>query len=439
MSEMDKDFFKGLADFAKKEAEEKEAKKVASTSGNKQEYEQIKWTGLSHDKMKVVRLLGKIPNSALPPNYPRQNTNEFDSIEFMFAEIKDDNGKKMQLRYPVADPTANTKHIIQEIIDRFNEVKWEKDASGKATKTYPVRTAHPEAYEIVEKANFTSDDKQYKFTKGYKGQKVVVYNVIDRDDDWCKENKHTKLLSKEIKEYNGTEWPAIGVPSYGFIETLIDLGSTYGSYEDFDIGLIRTGAMSNPTEIQNISRLKEKDFLDSVLKYNPDVDKVVVGPLTDEEKAYTRYAVQKLFAPTSMIKIRDRMSVQIGKIDEALGTHYVERIAELAKAEEAILEAKKEETSDTAPHTETDTETLKSTGLTPEKTKYLQGWQFLTDEEKNLIEDVVVVDNKLSSIIYKPEAGECQLCGSDLEDGTRCTFQAPAKFKSCPACGAAFV
>lgn len=433
------------------------------------EGEDLKWTSPDRNKKKVwkvLRLIGNPPASIIPNDNPQPE----DPLEFQFAEIKDDKGKGMKLRLPVADGTSNSRHLIQRIVDRVMEKEYVVvPGQDKKKKVYvnenSANPAKKAAFEMVAKSGWTLGDSKYSFARDWSGQRVVVFNCIDRDMiDWHRQNKHTALLAKNIgvsvKE-DGTEieWPATGMPSFGFVSKLLDLVKTYNSkgkgngWEGFDIGLYRTGTTENPNIIYNVSAFKKKDFLDEI-EGKVDIDKICVDDdLSDEEKSWERYDIQKLFAPTSYTKIMNRMGYQIKQIDAAFGTFYYDELKDLAAKEAAEREAKKAEEIAAAPTVEVQSETLQESTLADETpvadvpvrrsvakeddassdvdTSLLLGWDYLSDEEKSkIIKTEKNPDGSLKTIVYADDVGALSQCD--------CGIVVPYAFANCAKCGAHF-
>ena len=436
-----------------KDLENEKKQKDARTSTFTSEFDNVKWVGLEHDKMKIVRLIG----NTLAPDFVGTEPEIGDAIEFIFAEVKDDNGKKMQLKLPIDDPSSNNRHIMHRIISEVMKVQW-----VNKEKVFPVKLKHPDIFNIIEKGNFVETDSNYKFARGWKGQRVAVFNCIDRSDmEWHRTNKKTKLLSKQVGVSVGEngdtiEWPFYGVPSYGFITELFSLVKIGGSWENYDIGIEKTGKMNKPYNIVNLTRFKQKDFLDDFMDKSDDANLISVeGDLTSEEKSWERVNIQKMFKVTPYTKIFKRLGNQIKKIDAALNTHFYDELDKLAREEEAErAEARKTEAENTvvenevyiessvltediypdAPRPEPISRTVNSNNE-PSWAKYLKGWDKLSEVHRNMITDVIVVDGEIKSISYSEAAGKTGEC--PVSDGG-CGFESPMTFPYCPVCGAKY-
>lgn len=424
--------------FAKRAQEDTDRRNNRSSysSNDNNDYEKIKWVGLKPNAWSIVRLVGN-PPEALTPGFKAQPT---DAAEIFVSDIKDDNGKRMQLRLPIPGDLADKDHVMWKIIRKVMETtyvdkkrvyKYEQDANAK------------DVFNIVAHGGWdpAKDYNQFKFSKGWQGQRVCIVNVIDRSDmAWHKENKMTKLLSRNVSE-SVTEsgetkyWPAIGVPSFGFVNNVGGIVSNYGDWNNYDIGIKRTGQMTNPYSIVNASAFKLgglKEIPDDMLAF------VSTEPLTDEEKSWKRVEIGKLYAPTSYTKLKNSLGRTIKAIDNVFGTKYYDDIAEgAAKEEEArkaaaveTANAKQEEAetdnsdldqvfgvSPTQPEptpvresapvrqsAETAASIATTEKLSPEKLGVLKGYQYLTDEQKNQIADVELdSDGKITNIKYNTD------------------------------------
>jgi hypothetical protein len=467
----------------KKEVEEK--KNHPTGSFTPREYDTVYWSGLETGKFKAYRFVGKPPKCE---EYG-QSRGPTDSKMIVYTDVKADDGKRMQLKLPLKTDVPEKDHIVHRLAAKVREVEWIKVAGKeKREKVFKHKDKFPELFELVEKAGFNAekDGFSYTYSKGLMGQKVVIFNVIDRSDGWCAENKHTKLLSKNVTidpETGEQKFPSIGVGTYGFCEVrdglspLEKLISKYGNFEKYDIGVLRTGEKSGAWELKNLSYLKDKDAMDDVENTDGtdfDWDQVVVGPLTNDELDYDRYDLDKYFGPTSYQKILKRMPQVFKLCDASLGTHFYDELVQLAadekekfdeiyhndeKAEEAEKSATKAEAKaikeameeEEAPVTEIKEpidekvvtalarrSAAKASTLSADKIALLKGWGDLTEKEKSQIKDVVVKDGKVKEIVYTDDATSTLACDNVLDDGTECGILVPGDFAHCPVCDAEY-
>lgn len=446
-----------FAAFAKRAEEEAAQQNRGGSTYQPRDYDKIEWVGLE-DKAKIIRIVGGAPSSMKPGAH----VNPTDAHEIFVSSILDDNGKRMKLKLPLhADDVAH-EHIMWRIINKVNEVKWEKGPDGKSTKI-SVNEKYP-WFEKVNKGGFAPTDKSYQFSKGWKGQQVIIMNVIDREDKWCEENKHTKLLSKKISGDNG-EFAEVGVPSFGFCSALSSIVNSYGSWERYDVQVRRTGQKTNPVEVKQATLYKKNGLVQEL-----DKDKLqyvsLNETLTPEELEYERYDISKFFAPTTYQKILSKLGKTIRDIDIDLRTNFYKELESLAEKEKKEFEeiygsnASEQEaapaptatvaqpvSTPTPTVTETapvrtavrESTTSRTTALTSDKIALLKGWDLLTDEEKAVIVDVVKnPDGTLNDIVYNTDH-PVLACPSVFPDGSHgCGINAPDFFKTCPSCGKSF-
>ena len=320
---------------------EAEANRTSSSGNNNQiTYADQKWVGLEQGKYHIMRIVGNPPES-MTPGFKAADT---DAHEIYYSEIKADDGKKFQLRLPVRGDLPEKDHLMWRIIDKVLTVTW-----VNKVKTYKYQDKFPDIFNKVKFGGWDSSNpaeaKNHQYSKGWTGQKIVLMNVIDREDNWCAENKHTKLLARQIttKQYpDGTiaEFVAKGIPSYGFLNKLGGLVANYKTWENYDIGVKRTGIKTEPYQIINATA-----FVNGKIPEIPQdkIPLVNLGPLTDEEKAYERYNIAKLFGPVTYAKIDTKLGASIKLIDACLGTNFYNELQTLKAEEAAKWEAEKAE------------------------------------------------------------------------------------------------
>jgi hypothetical protein len=446
LTELDDSFFAAYAN--KIAAESKKGPGFTPRS-----YDTIGYAGCETGFYKIFRLIGAPPGSEAI-GYTRK---EYDPIEIMMCEVKDDKGKKFIIRLPQREDSPVHNHILHRLYDKVTEVAWIKNGT-KNTKVYVNETKYPELWQTITKTGFSASDPGYKMATGLKSTNFVIFNVIDRQDSWCKDNKHTKILCRQVNiDDKGNVWPQVGIKSFGFLTRLTDLLNKYKNYELYDIAIKRTGQKDPPLELRNASEFKKKDMLTELLNDDgtiPDENIIVVGPLTSEEKAYERYDLDKLYQPTSYTKILNRIPSVFKLCDADLGSKFYEELVSLSEKEKEEWKIKYgtddeeniEETQSKAENKEIkeNLQPTKSvarrtavgtpeTGLSDEKIALLKGWSKLTEAQRALIKDVEVKDGKVSEITWV----ECDETSNLL--ACDCDVCCPETWTACPACGADFV
>jgi len=418
-------------------------------AGSSSSYEDIHWIGLEKNRMKLIRAVGGPPNSGL---------DEFTCRTVRIAQIIADD--KHTIRIILPDPAKNPDYILWKIIKRVNQPSW-----VNKKKVFLVEEQHPDIFNIVNHNGLDRLDKRYIYDKGWSGREMIIMNVIDREQmDWHRANKHTMLLSYDVNEVNGQIYAKEGVPSYGFLQPLNTLFKYYFNWEKYDIGIIKTGLKEAPYRIINASKYFEEvpAELQSLISKNP---------LTDEERSWERYNLDKIYRVTSYTKIHNRLYGTISKIDSALGTRFAAELTEgvlkereeFQKQQEAqgktsmVVEKPISTPTATSPATSTSNHQVASTPSNvttsspgasvatgslarraPATTgpafdiSLLKGWSALTQEEKDAIKDVIIEGGKIKDILYKDANANLLMCSS-------CFVKSPDTFVTCPSCGISFV
>jgi hypothetical protein len=146
----------------------------------------------------------------------------------------------------------------------------------------------------------------------WKPREEYAFNAIQRNPDrdevgnlsfWCKENKHTKLLKMGIMAY----------------KSLQDVRLNDGELSEYDINYLKKGVGFGTKH--------------NILKAGANVPNVVIGPLTEEEKNYTRYTLQEEFKLSSASYILKFLRNQIFRIDTLMGTSWISQLEKQASIE----------------------------------------------------------------------------------------------------------
>lgn len=463
---LDDEFFKNYS----KGIKEEESKK--KFSGNfSSDYETMKWCGTTTGENQIVRLIG------VPPGAKGVNRRAFDPIILGVCDVKDDEGKRMQVKLPPRAEEPMDDHIVYRLYDRVNEVTWIKGNDGKNKKVFVNEAKHPELFEAVNKTGFNpaKDGKSYTYANGLKAQQCVVFNCVDRMDDWCKDNKHTKLLSKQVDvvtkdDGSVAEYAKTGVPIFGFVNKVADLVGKYGNYEKYDVAIKRTGQMTSPYEVRNASKMKQVDNLEELQNDNGEdvqVDRIVVGLMTEEELHYERYDLTKIFQPTGYRKLLKRLGKVFKLCDATLGTTFEDELKKKADVEQKEWDAKAAEQEETQTSTE-QTEVKKAVEevkaeesfveeetagepetpaeqpmkrrvgpaiqLDTDKIALLKGWPKLSEREKAGIKDVIVKDGKVVKLEFTSDIDT-----KEMLECPDCNVTAPSSYETtCPVCACRF-
>jgi hypothetical protein len=445
-------FFQEYAEGIKEE----QSKKGGSGGGYTREFEDVAYAACEPGKNKIFRMVGIPPKAK---NVPRRN---WDPKEVIMSDIKADDGKRFTLKLPPREDVASKNHIIHRLYDRINEVAW-----VNKQKVMVNEAQHPELLTHCNKMGFTPQDGDisYKSAAGLKGSKYIVQNVIDRHDDWCAEHKHTKILANSVNiDDKGRVWGKAGIKEFGYIDKLADLIAKYKMPDQYDIAIKRiAGAKTAPWELRNASLYAEKDLMEELKNDDgtlPPKEIIVSGPLTEAEKNYEHYDLDKFYGPTTYQTIAKRIPSIFKECDAALHTKFYDELTALVEQEKKMFEEMyRKNEADTAKAETAAVETAVAQEPTPEpvqesapvahrtnvvgpvetelsedKIAALKGWGNLTDDQKTLISDVIFDTNgKVKDIKWVPCSGTENLLACD------CGIASPENWASCPVCGAKFI
>lgn len=468
-------------------ASEKEREEKEKTSKNyqKREYEAIKYVGLSKEHPTIVRFVGNFVAEDLKAHRPNPSDMKFMHI----SKIKSDDGKTTFYLYlPLRSDEPEQDHLMWKIIDTVYAKEWVKDpATGKNKPIETFKIKHPDVYEKVNKGGFTEADGKwpYMYARGWKGPEMLLINVIDRRDDWCKVNKHTKLISKNVNvTAEGKEYADFGVPAFGFFGPLTNLRNNFKmGWEKYDVVITKTGEkldtvtnMFNGTAFTNPAAIATN--LDKAMGIDPAEYKFISQEpaLTEEELNYARYDLDENFRVTSYRTIDKYLGKTIQLIDAAVNedrinagkspdSHFYADLQKLVKEEadawakeKAAQDAAQGIASEAAPATPVETQPAPSfetmapvqeaapiartvsqeaSGLSAEKLAVLKGYNELSTEQKSYIKDVVLnSDGTLNHIEWTDTAPSLLDCPRDMGG---CGQLSPNSFSVCPVCAKHFM
>jgi len=124
---------------------------------------------------------------------------------------------------------CDDKCIICELINPFLSYVLVDTISPTGKKGYRRKYAFEDIVPALSK-KITGDSSMG--IQGWAAKDRFLFNCIDRMDNWCVENKHTKILSYSEK--------SIGIGS-GTAEQIWALSQEYGPYNRYDIKITRSG------------------------------------------------------------------------------------------------------------------------------------------------------------------------------------------------------
>ena len=334
---------------AKKKAEQ------AKSHGNfpKEEVPEFKTCVLSKDKPRIIRLLG---------NSPLMREEPTDPIIVKRAFVKTDDDKWTTII--MSDDRDNpVNKLWRTIIGKYTYDKENK------TKIY-ANKGKPSFERFIRNGKKPEDCLASE--KGMMTDTFYLFNCLDRTDDWCKENKHTKLLcwDSTTKEVDGktVEYPTYGIkPS--LYNNIFDEQCTALNrmYDEFDVVVKRLSKKLGDSWIQVFSP-EEKSKISQI---GLDPNKVTMNYLSEEEESYEKYKLEDIpfvSRPTSVGYVLRVLGKLIKACDLDFGTNLYEEFVEYAEKEKKEWEVKKAETKETESTEDTSTEVESEDEITEETT-----------------------------------------------------------------------
>lgn len=443
--------------FKKLKAEKEEA------NTNFQGFENPEYVALSDDEYRLIRLMG---NELQSKDHCPTDAHLFKTIF-----IKGDDGKKMKT---ILNPDRD--HPFNKMVYFLGKGKWIDDENtGKKKKVYDHEGSPSLA---IMNSNY-HDDGPYPQSWD-SPQKYVAINCIDRMDDWCKTNNHTKVLIHSVNVDGDKVYPEIGIKKTLYDIIWEQLCTEYElHFEDFDIAVKRIPTSKDKSKKQTVyfkavrADRAEKDLIEFGNKIGVDYASRIVaeGAPTDAEYAYEQYNFETMpcFLPTSAKRLYNHIKNFVKKVDTEFGSDYVGDFTAYIEKEEAErkifwAEYKKahatEESEDkvtkpasketTSKETTVSKESVRRSVVKKEEPKKEEpafdtseldpeiytGISKMSDEDKALI---IGVDEDSGELKFR---ADCQLVecannnGPDDEEG--CHFMTPSTYTICPYCAAEF-
>lgn len=360
---------------AKKKAEEEKANKGGFP---KEDVPEFKCCILKKDTPKIIRLVG---NSPLMRELPS------DPIIVKRAVVKTDDDK-----WTTIILSDDREHPVNKLwrtiigkykFDKENNVRI-YDNKGKPSFERFIRNG---------KNPKDCDAKE----RGMTPDTFYLFNCIDKTDNWCEENKHTKLLcwDSSTKEVDGEtrEYPIYGIkPS--LYNNIFDEQCTALNrmYDQFDVVVKRLSKKLGDSWIQVFSP-EEKSKI-SLLGLDPN--KVSMEYLTDEEDSWEKYVLEDVpfvSRPTSATYVKKVLDKLIKQADIDFGTNLQGEFAEWIEKEKAEWakknaenaekneETKSESAEDTSTEVESEDEVAEESTTTTQSFDTMETVETSSDDE----------------------------------------------------------
>lgn len=397
---------------------------------------------LKPNKCYIVRLLGNSIETA---------DKDTDPILVEKSMILDDEKKWFTLIWS-SDPEHPMRKLMKTVLGTY---EYDQEKKQRIYKNEGIS---------VFKRFLTNNHDGGPFNQGMLPQKFILFNCISRGegDDWCKKNKHTKMLCWDAntveKDGKKREFPTYGIKPSLYKE-IFDMKCTVikRHFEDTDFVIRRFTqktkkgdkylSVMSPEEKSAIRNWGEIDNVDYLSYVNDDY-------LSDEENSYEKYVLTNIpfiSAPTPCSVILKKLGKYIKEVDAQFGTSIYEEFVEWKAKEieqrkqktenEEIKESKvetvvepvtiEEENEELPSEVEYEVKVEKKTKVAKTK-KFVMDEDFfekfpnakkLSEEEKSLI-----IGYEGDTLLFKEgELAECP-CGREIHDD----------MMKCPYCGAEF-
>lgn len=452
-----KEFDPFEATFSKHDQMNQEAENSQGFSG--MEFEQIVYEGLAVSKSVIFRVLG------YPAEYRKNPTDA--KLIFQSKIIKDDGKGYIVINWPYVevrgkykpDPDWVLSKLMNKVLERKFVAYTEKDIDGKEVfvdasdgKIKNKRGYTGVSHDIhtqTESYNRIKNNKKKTETKNYRSFSPtprVLMNILSRMDDWCKENKHSKVLSTKVGEQevddNGTKkkilYPETGISQTMYNAFLGYIRDTCRTWVDRDFIITRTH--TNDMYSQTIVDATTNKLMK---QGNPSLwPKISEHPTTEEELAYELFDFDNLFRVASYRKLKKNLSGLFKLYDAEFNDTLYEELVRLAQIEEQENKDNKaseqsDEADDNEPPFDADTpETATQEEVKKERKpreavnasavdlSILSFWSSLAKEDK---EDMTKFTEKIENdeLVFKANTAlaPCIACNKPLPNTVlRCPF-----------------
>ena len=343
------DYFKSMAKDTQKEVKREAESRTTTFSG-----EYPIWRGFeSAGEGMIVRLVdpffARKPSdfaSVLDEHGERILTNTSARL-INVVHILDKNNKFFWAKVPRKDDEPN--HFYWRMYDTVLKKEYVNDPEGNKNQDGTIKKigqlvhaeTHPELVDRFLTNGYSSSLHKNKYSRGWKAKECFVANIIDRSAlDLHREKNKTFLITKAVAFNDDRSIQYLneyGIPAYGFQNQLLDLIASYGRSDRYDIYIERTGEKDNPWKVKNASAVPA-EVPDHYHEFISQAD-----DLTDEEKSWERYDLDKIMGPTNVIRWFNKTDVILKQIDAAFGTNFYDEIRDASATLKIELEKESKE------------------------------------------------------------------------------------------------
>lgn len=319
------------------EEEKRHDEEKRKSKDYQKDYEHIEWLGITNEP-KAFRVIG------LPVEVRK---NSFDPKIVFWSKIVNDSGKNfINVYFPYNENNElDTSYLLYRLYDKVFENEWidykegekpDPDRKRGNSKGYYVDKNEGKPSYIRMEKNKKEGSNQFGH---FKPKKRILMNVIDRMDSWCKENKHSKILTTNYAPFSITDkdgkpktiyFNDVGV-SEQIYSLLYNQVLEFRSHWDLDIILYK----------EDKKYIMRDCFED---KIKPEVKKYLIStPISEEESKYQTYDLDKLFPVSSYYKLMNNFENLFKQVDIDLHTKFYDELKYLYEEEKKIREKESKE------------------------------------------------------------------------------------------------
>ncbi|MBD3216545.1 MAG: hypothetical protein GF311_28280 [Candidatus Lokiarchaeota archaeon] len=313
-----------LLEKAVKENEEKRALEEQKKENKRNKvytsatFQEKNYFHLETNAFRVFRLLGA-------PIRARQEN--WDAKLIRFSQILDDKGSKRNFVWPDKQEfyeQTGKQFILDKVYNKVLAYDWD---DVNRVRCYKHSKTHPVLFNRV----MSNNQPENAFASGWKPSKIVVANVIDRQDmDWHKTHKKTKLISSKLSLYKKPKdgktisFYKEGIP-YSLYETIEKKVSVFGPAELYDLVVKKINGAPY-YEVYSASETQYFKNSDILPLINPQEE-------IPEELSWEKYDLDTMFKVSSYSKILFSLGEFILAVDDTFKTNFHTELVDLVEKE----------------------------------------------------------------------------------------------------------
>lgn len=443
------DAFNKALEKSKKERKERESQRMngGSSGGG---LDVIEWFGLEDQVEKVFRIFG------MPIEFRKSGTDPKLFYHSKFINDKKD-GYVNIIWDQTSDGLINEDWLLHQLITFTRKKHWVKFENGqKNEKGHDGEFKY--LYENSETFKRLNSNLKKNVSSNFFAPKIspktrIAMNIIDRHDNWCLENNHSKILSSKGSYWKDNDngdpiifWD-LGIPEMLYNKILDDVVS-FRHHWFLDIVVKK-----NKNDLNNAYIVR--DILED--KLNEETKSLGFSEsLTEEEKNIELYDFDKMrtFKITSYLSLYKKLVGLFKMFDAEFNQNFTEQLEK--KVEEEQLKKNEEEVNDILDEVdesveeqkENSTESITVQESVVEKreirkqsddemdyTQFFPEWNKLSDIEKEQMKiNIESFDGNVPQYKNSKETAPCIDPNCKYKYSELSTFF-PLTVRTCPVCG----